>query len=291
MSDLLSRPRQRAGRRRAGGALHRAALRRAALAGAALAGSAALLGGCATRPPAADKAALTVYRQNDDPLEPTNRFFYRVNNTLDENLFRPAAKGYTTVVPAWGRARVNDFLVNLGTPVVLFNDMLQGKPRRAGFSLMRLLVNTTVGVGGLFDVATGWGWPAHQTDFGITLGVWGAGPGPYLYLPLLGPSDLRDGSARLADLGLGLAESPAVWGAPHDAAAVFGYSTALLGALNTRANLLGTISQIKRNSLDPYATFRSLYQQNRASQIARTIADHKATTPAWFLAPASPHSP
>lgn len=260
-------------------------------AGLLLAGLAAVLAGCATRPPASDPAALAVYRQNNDPLEPTNRFFYGVNNTLDTHLFRPAARGYTAVVPAWGRTRVNDFLVNLGTPVVFFNDVLQGKPRRAGFSFMRFLVNTTVGVGGLFDVATHWGWPAHDTDFGITLGVWGVGPGPYLYLPVLGPSDFRDGSARAVAVAMGLAESPAVWGAPHDAASVFGYTTVLLGALNTRANLLGTISQIKRNSLDPYATFRSLYQQNRASQIARTIADHRATTPDWFPAPHPPQSP
>ena len=143
--------------------------------------------GCATKPPASDPEALAAYEQNDDPLEPMNRKLYAVNNTLDTYALKPIAQGYAAVVPRTVRNHIGDVLSNLHTPVVFINDILEAKSRRAGDSLVRFVVNSTLGVGGIFDVASGWGYPSHEADFGITLAIWGVGPGPFLYLPVLGP--------------------------------------------------------------------------------------------------------
>ncbi|MBV8525141.1 MAG: VacJ family lipoprotein [Acetobacteraceae bacterium] len=162
-----------------------------------------ILASCATPPPASEPEALAEYRETNDPLEPTNRVFYAINNKLDTLVLRPVASGYQRVVPGPVRNGVHNFLVNLTTPIRLANDMLQGKPRRAGDTTMRFLINTTVGVVGIFDVAKDWGYPAHETDAGITLALWGIPSGPFLLLPLLGPSSPRDAAGYGADLAFG----------------------------------------------------------------------------------------
>ena len=137
---------------------------------AAAASVGALLGlaGCATPPPASRPAALAAYRANNDPLEPTNRVFFAVNNGIDRVFFRPLAIVYRQV-PQVIRNPIHNMLDNMGEPVTFADDVLETKPRRAGDTFMRFLINTTAGVAGLFDVATGWGYPAHDADFGITL--------------------------------------------------------------------------------------------------------------------------
>ncbi len=252
-----------------------AALIRGLLVATALA-SPVLLGGCAGKP--TDSAATADAENVNDPIEPTNRFFYRVNDGLDTVVLRPAAVAYNYVLPPTVRAHTHNFLVNLSNPVTLADDMLQGKPRRAGDTLMRLLINSTVGVAGVFDVATDWGYPAHSTDFGVTLALWGFESGPYLFLPLFGPSDPRDATGIAADTGL----DPFTW--IGQGAAVTGLEAGrfALNAIDTRAGLVGTIDQIKAGALDPYATFRSLYRQHRAAQIQETRDDDRATVPAWF---------
>ena len=129
------------------------------------------LNGCATRPPASDKDALADYNETNDPLEPTNRAIYAFNNGLDTVIMRPAARAYQFLIPAPVRGGVHNVLSNLGTPVQLGNDILEGKPRRAGDTTMRFLINTTAGVVGVFDVATGWGYPDHDSDFGMTMAL------------------------------------------------------------------------------------------------------------------------
>ena len=124
------------------------------------------LAGCATAPPADDPDSVAEFQQTNDPLEPTNRVFYAINNGLDAVLLRPLAVGYTYAVPEDVRGHVRSVLHNLKSPVLLANDILQSKPRRAGDTLVRFVVNSTVGVAGIFDVATDWGYPAHSTDFG-----------------------------------------------------------------------------------------------------------------------------
>ena len=132
---------------------------------------------------------------------------YAINDGLDTVILRPAAKAYRFLVPAPVRSGVHNVLSNLGTPVQLGNDMLEGKPRRAGDTTMRFLINTTVGVLGIFDVAKDWGYPDHDADFGMTTGALGAAGGPFLFLPVFGPSDPRDA----VGLGVNAAMDPFTW--------------------------------------------------------------------------------
>ncbi len=144
------------------------------------------LAGCATPPPASDPEAVAYFKETNDPIEPANRVFYAINNGIDTAILRPAAEAYRFAVPQPVRNGVHNALSNLGTPVRLGNDMLEGKPRRAGDTTMRFLINTTVGVLGVFDVAKDWGYPDHDSDFGMTLALWGLPDGPFLFPPCSG---------------------------------------------------------------------------------------------------------
>lgn len=252
----------------------------------AAAGLAGVLAGCATPPPASQPDALADYRSANDPIEPFNRAMYGVNNQLDRFVIRPAAVAYTDVLPDGLRHAIHNVLGNLASPVALGNDMLQGKPRRAGDTLVRFVINTTVGGLGAFDVAKRLGYPNHDTDFGVTLALWGVGSGPYLFLPVLGPGSPRDSSGRLVDIaadplghfGQGIAVTALDWGR---------FS---LNLVDARSQYLGTFKEIKRTALDPYATFRSLYRQHRDAQVDATRTDDQRTVPAWFPAPSAASS-
>ena len=242
---------------------------------------AASLVACATQPPASDPDALAEYNQTNDPLEPTNRFFYKVNNALDTAILRPVAQAYRYAVPRPVRTGVHNVLGNLSTPVLLSNDILEAKPRRAGDTTMRFLINTTVGVVGFFDVAKDWGYPAHDTSFGTTLALWGMPDGPFLFLPVLGPSNPRDALG----LGVDVAINPFTWVGQGVAVQALDWSRYAISAVDQRERLLDPIEQIKKTALDPYATFRSLYRQNRASSIADARNDQRHTVPVWFSRP------
>lgn len=240
--------------------------------------SAGPLLGCATRPPASDPAALADYEQTNDPLEPTNRFFYRVNDALDTVILKPIAEAYRYALPRPVRNGVHNALANLSTPVVLANDMLQTKPRRAGDTVMRFLINTTVGVVGVFDVASGWGYRAHDNDFGTTLALWGVPGGPYLFLPVLGPSDPRDATG----FGVDIALDPLTYIGQGAVVTDLKWARYGVSAVDERERVLDEVDQIKKGALDPYATFRSLYRQHRASEIDAARSDEPRTVPAWF---------
>jgi phospholipid-binding lipoprotein MlaA len=242
------------------------------------------LGGCATRPPADDPDAVADYVQTNDPLEPTNRVFYAVNNGLDTVILRPAAQAYRYVVPGRVREGLHNVLANIGSPVQLANDMLEGKPRRAGDTTMRFVINSTAGLLGIFDVAKGWGYPAHDADFGMTMASWGVPEGPFLFLPVLGPTDPRDA----AGFGVDIALDPFTWvGGPHNTGlTVFNWTRYGLNAVDSRERVLDPVDQIKKTALDPYATFRSLYRQHRHAQIETMRNDNRATVPVWFSQPA-----
>jgi phospholipid-binding lipoprotein MlaA len=245
--------------------------------------AAAGLGGCAHRP--TDPEALQEYEQNNDPLEPTNRVFYKVNNAIATAVLAPAARGYRYVVPQPGRNGVHTVLANLSSPVLFANDVMQTKPRRAGDTLMRFLINTTVGVVGIFDVATGWGYPAHDSDFGVTLALWGLQDGgPFLFLPVLGPSDPRDAIGFGADIVM----DPFTWVGQGAAVTALGWSRFAVSAVDARERHLDDIELIMKTALDPYATFRSLYQQHRKAQIDETRNDNRSTTPIWFPSASHP---
>lgn len=243
------------------------------------------LAGCATPPPASDPDAVADFKQTNDPLEPTNRVFYAINNGIDAVVLRPLAVGYTYAVPEVVRNSVHNALNNLSSPVLLANDMLQTKPQRAGTTLMRFVINSTVGVAGFFDVASGWGYPFHDADFGETLALWGVPPGPFLYLPILGPSDPRDATG----FGVDIALDPLTWIGQGSTVADLGYVRYGLTAVDTRAGLLNTLDSIKATALDPYATFRSLYRQHRQSEIDNIRSDNRSTPPDWFPAPSASH--
>lgn len=245
------------------------------------------LQGCATRPPADDPDAVADYEQTNDPLEPTNRVFYAVNNGLDTVILKPAALAYRYVVPGPVRDGVHHVLSNIGSPVQLANDMLEGKPRRAGDTTMRFLINTTAGVFGIFDVAAKWGYPDHDADFGMTLASWGVPEGPFLFLPVLGPTDPRDA----VGFGMDIAMDPFTWigtGPNHPGWTAFTWSRFGLNAIDARERVLDPLDQIKKTALDPYATFRSLYRQHRHAQIQEMRNDHRETVPVWFPQPAAP---
>ena len=145
-----------------------------------------LLGGCATNNPR-------------DPLEPMNRAVFSFNDTVDNAIIKPVAEGYRTVLPQFLRTGVSNIFSNINDVLVALNNLLQAKVVSAVSDVGRVLVNTTVGVAGFFDVATHFGLEKHNEDFGQTLGRWGVGDGPYLVLPFIGSSNLRDALARIVD--------------------------------------------------------------------------------------------
>lgn len=244
------------------------------------------LAACAAPPPADDPDAVADYNERYDPIEPTNRVFYRVNDFADRNVLRPVAQGYRNTLPASVRNGVHNSLSNLGNPAQFANDVMQGHPRKAGNSLMRLLINSTAGVGGVFDVATGLGFPDHDNDFGLTLAVWGVGSGPFLFLPVLGPSNPRDAVGYGANSGL----DPLTW-VSFGGSRTLGWARFGVGAVDGRERVLDATDSIQRSAVDPYASYRSLYQQNRASKVEEARQDLPATIPAWFPArPAAPAS-
>ena len=198
-----------------------------------------------------------------DPWEGFNRKMYAVNNVVDGVVLVPAAKAYRAVTFRKQRSGIANFLANLRTPATLLNDILQGEFKRAGNTASRFVVNSTIGFGGMADPAERLGIPGHREDFGQTLAVWGVDSGPFLVLPIFGPSTLRDGFGA----GVGITMDPAFW-IRTDAAELFRYSRAGATVLSIREPLIEPLEELKRNSLDEYASFRSFYLQSRAREIS-----------------------
>ncbi|HET6183241.1 MAG TPA: VacJ family lipoprotein [Acetobacteraceae bacterium] len=244
---------------------------------------AGVLGGCASGSPGSDQAQAGAAGEGD-PWEPFNRTMYKVNTELDRYTLRPAAEAYSRVVPDPVRTGIHNILTNLAYPVQLANDMLEGKPRRAGDTLVRFVVNSTVGVLGAVDVAQHLGYPDHSSDFGLTLALWGVSGSPYLFLPVLGPGNPRDSFGRIVDI----AGDPFGYIGQGTGVVVARWTRLGVNLIDQRAQYLGVFSQIRRTALDPYATFRSLYRQHRSAEIESVRADHARTVPAWFPVSAEP---
>lgn len=225
-----------------------------------------LLAGCATVP--TDPAAHAEYKRLNDPLEPTNRAIFGFNEFLDKALIRPLAEVYHFILPNFVEERVTVFLHNLGEPLTFVNDMLQGEANRGGMTLGRFLTNSTLGIGGIFDVASDFEMPRHNEDFGQTFAVWGVGEGPYLVLPILGPSTVRDGFGTAADTFA----DPVTIGIDHANVSGLSMGRIGLGGLDARARNLDMVDQLRRESLDTYATLRSAYRQNRRSEVLNGAA-------------------
>ena len=223
----------------------------------------ALLSGCATVPPKSDLEATRYYKETNDPFEPVNRVTTKLNKGIENVVFKPIAKAYNAVLPRVIRRSITNFLRNIDTPVVFVNDLLQGKPKRAGITLGRFLVNSTAGLGGLIDVGAKAGLPYHDEDFGQTLAVWGFGEGPYFVLPVLGPSNRRDGIGFLVDIAI----DPLFWIFRVKDLDTLRISRTATDAVDTYSRHVDAIEDLERSSLDYYAALRSAYRQNRDDEI------------------------
>lgn len=222
-----------------------------------------LVSGCATAPDLGDAEAVAEFKEIGDPGEPTNRAIFGFNRFLDTLILKPLASGYRNFPNAVQRS-VYNFLNNLRSPVIFFNDILQGNPNRAGTTLARFIINSTVGIVGLGDVADGMGFAFHNEDFGQTLAVWGVGDGPYVMLPIFGPSNPRDAVGLVADF---FADPLNLW------LRNIGYESVIvarggLRGVDERARNFDALDDLERSSLDFYAAIRSLYRQRRAEQIS-----------------------
>ncbi len=209
-----------------------------------------VLAGCTSIP--ADQ------RTGSDPWEPLNRSLYSANTAIDKVTTRPLARGYKKILPGPVRKGVSNFFRNLTTPRSIINNLLQGKPKRGLSETGRLLINSTVGIGGLFDVATASGIQEYQEDFGQTAAVWGVPDGPYVMLPLLGPRTLRDAILLPADIII----DP-----------LFQYENTsirdklyVVRLIDLRYRLLSA-DKLLNDSKNPYITLRESYLQNREYEV------------------------
>jgi phospholipid-binding lipoprotein MlaA len=212
-------------------------------------------------PPAADDV--------NDPYEATNRSIFGFNQGVDRTVLVPVANAYRAVIPSTFRDMIHDFLQNLNSPIIFANDVLQGQPGLATETFGRALLNTTIGFGGTIDVAAKLGVPYHTNDLGITLATWGLQPGPYLMLPILGPSNPRDLFGDVADSfgdpgNIVASNNHYLWAT---------FARAAVSGIDERSRNIESLAEIERTSLDFYATVRSLARQRRAAQIRHQKED------------------
>lgn len=217
--------------------------------------------GCAAVP--TDPEELAEFQSLNDPLEPANRGILKFNQAVDSVLFKPVAKVYRAVVPSPARTAVHNVLSNLDSPFILINDALQGEGERAATTFARFFVNSTLGILGIFDVAGSDGLPYHSEDFGQTMAVWGIPAGPYLVLPVLGPSSPRDA----VGVGVGFVADPVDIVLSNNDLEEWSWARTGVGALDQRESLLDRLDDLERTSLDYYAALRSVYRQYRADEI------------------------
>ena len=216
----------------------------------------ASLSGCATAPSGGSDAAPV--RAEHDPLEPLNRSLYAINDAVDRVTLKPIARGYKAVVPEFARRGVTNFSRNLFTPRSAVNNFLQGKPGPGFSELGRFIINTTLGIGGLIDIATAQGMPVYDEDFGQTLAVWGWKDSRYLVMPIFGPYTARDFVGRgfygyFHPVSYAIREHNNYWPLVAD-------------LISLRAELLPLQADIDA-AADPYLLIRDVYLQNREFEI------------------------
>ena len=199
-----------------------------------------------------------------DPLQPMNRGFYHFNDKFYLWIIKPVSKGYTKVVPRPVRTCVRRFFGNVEYPIHLVNNLLEGKMKAAGVETGRFVVNSTVGVAGLFDPATRWELKAHPANFDQTLGFYGLGPWIYLDLPFFGPSSARGGAGLAADAML----SP--W--MYFVGPAVSFSVAGYDGVNEASFKMKEYDTLKKTTLDPYVAMRSAYYETRAEVVKESRA-------------------
>jgi len=205
-------------------------------------------------------------RSDSDPIEGFNRGIFWFNDHVDTYVLVPVATVWDKVLPNRVQRSIANFFDNLRFPIVTVNNLLQAKFKNAASDVGRFVVNTTVGVAGFFDPASDWGLEKHNEDFGQTLGYWGVPPGPYLVLPILGPSDVRDGAGLVPDGFM------AVY--PWFVDIIYTVSARAVDVVNTRSQYLKEVEEAKAASLDYYTAVRNAYIQRRKS----LVNDGAATT-------------
>lgn len=198
-----------------------------------------------------------------DPLEKLNRRLYRGQVSFDRKFFRPIAFAYKAIFPKPIRTAFRHILSNISEPIVFLNDMLQLRPKRAARTFGRFMLNSTIGIGGIIDVAKGENLPHRNNGFGNTLARYGVGPGPYLFLPLIGPTTLRDIFGSQADALV----YPVAIGRPFSQLE-YQVPTFVVAGLDLRVESDAQLKALLDGAADPYATLRSVYMQNRAAEIA-----------------------
>ena len=241
---------------------------------------AALLGACTTTPGRTT---------TDDPWQGMNRGIYKFNEAIDRAALKPVAKGYRAITPQWFRTGTKNFFNNLKTPWTMANELLQGKPQLMAQDTCRFVFNSIVGLGGVIDVAGKFELNAHDEDFGQTLAVWGVPSGPYLMLPFLGPSTVRDGAGRVPDY----------FGSPQRYADIpWEVKTGLsvLEIVQLRETLLSTEDALGQ-AYDKYGLIRDAWLQRREYQIydgnppeEPAVDDAPDADPTDDATPASPSS-
>lgn len=261
------------------------------LAGVAL--IAAVLSGCATVPAAGPGASAEVGTgARHDPFERTNRGLFALGQALDRTFVRPLVAAYRHVLPRPVRHAVHNVVQNLDEPVVFANDVLQLHPVAAGKTAVRFVANSTVGVGGIFDAASTAGLPHRDNGFGATLGHYGVGPGAYFYVPLLGPTTVRDAVGQGVDIAL----DPFSWTRFRNAQ-TFDVARTSLSLIDERVEADKELRALDATAADPYATMRSVYLQSRQAEIKGPDAALDElpplpdTPPAETSGPTSPTEP
>ncbi len=242
---------------------------------ASLLALAATLGGCASSPA----------RNPNDPLESVNRVTYKFNDTLDRTIATPVAKAYNAVTPGPLRTMISNFFSNIGDATIMVNDLLQGKITDGTEDLMRIAMNSFLGIGGLIDFATPAGLPKHDQDFGLTLGHWGVPAGPYIVLPVFGPSTARDTVGLVADLK----SDPTGYFRPAIRNILYP-----LNFVSTRAHYLGATDLLSAAALDKYSFTRDAYLGHRKYQLTGgksaddTLPNYGTDTAPGTASPAAP---
>jgi phospholipid-binding lipoprotein MlaA len=206
----------------------------------------------------------------NDPYESFNRQVFDFNQRVDKAVIKPVAEAYVAGVPEPARDGVHNFITNLDLPITFANDVLQGEAERGSETFLRFTINSTLGIGGLFDVATrNFKMPFHTEDFGQTLAVRGVQEGPYMVLPIIGPDPPRDAVGKGVDILL----DPLTWWPHFDGKFWLSAGKSVLGGIDLRARNLDTLDSIERQSIDFYASIRSLYRQNRNNEIRNGAPD------------------
>ena len=222
-----------------------------------------------------DEEAIDDAAGDNDPMEPVNRAIFEFNEWFIKLLVRPLAQGYRWVVPDRARDSVENVLHNLNSPRVLANDLLQGELVRAWHTSSRFVINSTVGVAGIFDAADWLDLPKHDEDFGQTLAVWGVGEMMYLVLPLLGPSNPRDGVGKAVD---SLFDPLNLWAVNTDREYI-AYARTGVEAIDFYEGIMDDLDSLRETSVDYYAAIRSLYRQRRTNEIGNGAASGAGAVP------------